>query len=132
MIIDLFVILKFIVIGSIGAYGTCVLSPHPHIGKIRAAMGLNLILGCVLFFYEIPDEKIIASLFLGSTFVGMSDPKALNKKDLILALILYELLYFYFFQHLRFLGGALGSLAFMASGLSPKIKNYFFKKSGLT
>ncbi len=72
-------------------------------------------------------QKILLPLFLGSTFVGMSDPKKINRFELLLSLIIYQLLFFFMFKPLSFLGGTLGTLAFVSTLIV-----YFFKKSGLT
>ncbi|NOT80304.1 MAG: hypothetical protein HOP07_15015 [Bacteriovoracaceae bacterium] len=101
----------------LGAFGTYWLAPHRHLGKIRSACALNLLFFFILSQIQFPENTPLRSLFLGASFVGMSDPKIVNHKSLFWISIVYLLLFFVVHQKVNFLGGSLGLMAFMATGL---------------
>ncbi len=107
--------MNYFIYSIIGSFGTFLLAPHPRLGKIRAATILNLLLFLSIYFLKLPSDRAIPSLFLGSTFVGMNDPKIMNKKMIFMSLMIYLGLFFTAYKDLSFLGGALGSLAFLSS-----------------
>lgn len=100
----------------IGAFGTYWLAPHRHLGKIRSACIFNLLFLLILSLIHFPENTPIRSLFLGASFVGMSDPKIINHRALLFISIFYFLIFLVINQEVNFLGGSLGMMAFMATG----------------
>lgn len=100
----------------LGAFGTYWLAPHRHLGKIRSACALNLLFFFILSQIHFPENTLLRSLFLGASFVGMSDPKIVNHRALLLISIFYFFIFLVIHQEVNFLGGSLGMMAFMATG----------------
>jgi len=111
----------YLIYSLIGSFGTFLMAPHSRMGKIRAACVLNLFLYITNYYLKFSSDQIIPSLFLGATFVGMNDPKIMNKKMIFISLSIYLGLFFTVYKDLNFLGGALGSLAFLSSIFTLKL-----------
>lgn len=83
-------------------------------GSVRASSFLTLAfigLTYPLSFALIPT---LQAVFLGSSFVGMTDPKRLNRTQLFFASCIFCLIFHFFIGHLKGLGGALGFSAFVS------------------
>lgn len=114
---SLFDLCTYLVSVFLGAFGTYWIAPHRHLGKIRSACVLNLLFYFILSQIHFPGNTSLSSLFLGASFVGMSDPKIVTPKALFWISIVYLFLFSVFHQEVSFLGGSLGLMAFMATGL---------------
>lgn len=108
---------RFILILTISLVATLLtheLSLKKSWGGIRASSFLTLVFVLLTTILPMPIPLKYQLVFLGGSFVGMSDPKRLNKKQLAIASLIFTLLFIYFINFLKGFGGALGLSAFLS------------------
>lgn len=105
------------------AYGTYFLINNLRINAVRSSALLSLVGYITLLFlsYLYPLEvNYYASLIFGASFVGMCSYKKVALKVVLLASLVFVLLYIQLIPYLSEFGGALGFSAFFAVLLSWK------------
>ncbi|QDO95156.1 hypothetical protein FNB79_14630 [Formosa sediminum] len=126
-----------IITGILGATSTFYVNEHLKQGAVRASALLSL---CVsLFFYCLPDllnsylTQNIPTAFIGASFVGMVSSKAISHyKWLILAGIIFSIIYINKSTFFKGYGGALGTTAFIALLATMAIPVVFSRKKKIT
>mgnify|MGYP003574887615 CR=1 FL=1 len=90
------------------------LSQKKNWGTIRSSSFLTLAFALVtsLFHYKLSYK--LQLVFLGGSFVGMSDPKKLNRYQISTASAFFSFIFLYFISFLKGFGGALGLSAFLS------------------
>lgn len=119
-----------IITSILGATLTFYVSESLKQGAVKASALLALIVG--LFFYIFPEllnaylTKNIPVVFIGASFIGMAAPKNHNNyRLLVIASILFSIVYINKSSFFNGYGGALGTLAFIAL-ISALVLNYAF------
>ncbi|WP_299781612.1 hypothetical protein [uncultured Formosa sp.] len=126
-----------IITGVLGATLTFYVNEHLSQGAVRASALLSLIVS--LFFYCFPDvlnpylTQNIPTAFIGASFVGMVSSKAISHYSwLIIAGIIFSIIYINKSTFFRGYGGALGTSAFIALLATMAIPLVFKKKKKIT
>ena len=116
----------------LGATSTFYVGNHLKQGSVRASALLSVIVG--LFFYCFPEilteylTKNIPLVFIGGSFIGMVSRKIRgNYIVLIVAGILFGVIYNYKKYFFEGYGGALGALAFITLFITIKCFNFLKK-----
>ncbi|EPZ49980.1 hypothetical protein M902_0899 [Bacteriovorax sp. BAL6_X] len=115
-----------ICVSLIGALSTFHLSRFNKIGTIRASAFLTLVAYTILYF-TVPDYEMMAVIFFGSSFVGMSCPVKMHNYTIIIGAVFFALFFQYLVPYLEGYGGALGMSAFL-SVLVIQLALYFGRK----
>ncbi|WP_382381650.1 hypothetical protein [Formosa undariae] len=126
-----------IITGILGATLTFYVNEHLKQGAVRASALLTLIVS--LFFYFFPEllnpylTQNIPPAFIGASFVGMVSSKAIvHYQWLIMAGIIFSIIYINKSIFFRGYGGALGTSAFIALLATMAIPVVFSKKKRIT
>ncbi|PNW26086.1 hypothetical protein [Formosa algae] len=126
-----------IITGILGATSTYYVNEHLKQGAVRASAILSLIVS--LAFYCFPDvlntylTQNIPAAFIGASFVGMVSSKAIHHyRWLIIAGIIFSVIYLNKSTFFRGYGGALGTSAFIAILATMAIPVVFSKKKNIT
>ena len=135
--VDIMNTIIIIITGVLGATLTFYVNEHLKQGAVRASAVLTLIVS--LFFYSFPDllnpylTQNIPTAFIGASFVGMVSSKAVsNYRWLIIAGIIFSIIYINKSTFFRGYGGALGTSAFIAVLATMAIPVVFSKKKKIT
>ncbi|MFG1481670.1 hypothetical protein ABMA79_08650 [Halobacteriovorax sp. HFRX-2_2] len=113
-------------VSLIGALSTFHLSRFKKIGAIRASGLLTLVAYAILYF-TVPNYEMMAVIFFGSTFVGMSCPTKMHNYTIVIGAVFFALFFQYLVPYLKGYGGALGTSAFL-SVLIIQLTLYFGRK----
>lgn len=89
-------------------------SLNPVIGPIRASSGLTLLFIGLTSAFSDPLILTLQAVFLGSSFVGMTDPQRLQRKQLVLASLIFCLIFNFLIIYLKGFSGTLGLSAFIS------------------
>ncbi|MHA7944545.1 hypothetical protein ACJOV8_015820 [Formosa sp. 3Alg 14/1] len=123
--------------GILGATLTFYVNEHLKQGAVRASALLTLIVS--LFFYYFPEvlnpylTQNIPTAFIGASFVGMVSSKAIiHYRWLIIAGIIFSIIYINKSMFFQGYGGALGTSAFIALLATMAIPVVFSKKKKIT
>ncbi|MFG1492855.1 hypothetical protein [Halobacteriovorax sp. ZH4_bin.1] len=100
-------------VSLIGALSTFHLSHFKKIGAVRASALLTLVAYAILYFI-VPNYEMMAVIFFGSTFVGMSCPTKMHNYTIIIGAVFFALFFQYLVPYLKGYGGALGTSAFLS------------------
>lgn len=87
-------------------------------GTVRASAGFTLAFIGLTFAFPFAIVPTLHAVFLGSSFVGMTDPKRLSRVQLMIASFIFCLIFTFILGHLQGFGGTLGVSAFSACGIT--------------
>ena len=90
-------------------------------GTVRASAGFTLVFIGLTFAFPFAIIPTLHAVFLGSSFIGMSDSNRLNRKQLMVASFIFCLSFSFMIGHLKGFGGTLGFTAFCSC-----LMTYFF------
>ncbi len=104
----------------LGAWCTHRLALLESVGAVRASAAATLAFvfmsGHLAESISLQDQlSLLQASFFGASFIGMSDPKKLGEKQILLASLVFSLLFLFAFPYFRHLGGGLGATAFASS-----------------
>lgn len=89
-------------------------------GTVRASAGYTLVFIGLTFAFPFAIIPKLHAVFLGSSFVGMTDPKRLTRQQLAVASFLFCVFFTFILKYLTGFGGTLGLSAF-----SPCLVTYY-------
>lgn len=115
--------LIILIISVIATQLTHELSLKNNIGAVRASSGLTLLFIGLTFTISHPIISSLHAVFLGSSFVGMTEPKRLTRSQLAVASLTFCLIFNYLLFHLKGFAGTLGLSAFVSCLIT-----YFLEK----
>ena len=90
-------------------------------GTVRASSGFTLTFIGLTFAFPFAIIPTLHAVFLGSSFVGMSDANRLSRKQLMIASFIFCLSFSFIIGHFKGYGGTLGFTAFVSC-----LTTYFF------
>ncbi len=96
---------------------------------IRVSAGLTVAFISLTYFLPYASLPDLHAIFLGSSFVGMSEPQRLSKVQLMFASLFFCLIFSFLRQHFGEYGGLLGLSAFSACILTYFIWSVGKKKA---
>lgn len=109
--------MKFIMVALVAQVSTHLthyLIIKKKMGSIRASTLVTLLFIALSTPFNFEINPTLHAVCLGASFVGMTDPKRLSIWKLGLASVAFALLFSTMIQHLKGLGGALGTSAFIS------------------
>lgn len=83
-----------------------------NFGTVRASAGYTLAFIGLTFAFPFAIIPTLHAVFLGSSFIGMSDSNRLTRKQLMVASFIFCLSFSFIIGHLKGFGGTLGFTAF--------------------
>lgn len=130
-------ILIFVLLVSIaGAQITYYLIHKKHVSTVRASAAPTLIFAVTVSFLPVPFVGALQAAFFGATFVGMTDKSRLGWKRVLIASLVFGLVFFFLIPLVKGVGGGLGAAAFLSSScvytLVKLIKRYIPFKSEIS
>jgi len=107
-----------LIISQLATHTTHTLVFNKNIGSVRASSFLTL--SFILFTLPLSMEIIptLHAVFLGSTFVGLTEPRRLSRYQLGAASLFFCLIFQFLVPDLKGFGGALGLAAFLACSVT--------------
>lgn len=109
------------------ALSTYMLIHRFHQSAIRSSAAITCAFCLITLCFDLTILKQQEALFFGATFVGMSSYEKLGKLGIIFSASFYLLLYSMLAGLLQGIGGALGTIAFLACSSVLLIKKYILK-----
>lgn len=100
-------------------------------GTVRASAGFTIAFIGLTFAFPFAIIPTLHAVFLGSSFIGMSDANRLTRKQLALASLIFCFIFSYILHYLKGYGGILGFSAFAACLVTyflGGVFNKFFRK----
>lgn len=101
-----------LIVSQTAAQLTHALALTKHFGSVRASSFLTLLFIGLTSFSAHPLIPVLQAVFLGSSFVGMTDPKRLNKIQIFLSSIIFSFIFHFLIIYMKGPGGVLGLSAF--------------------
>lgn len=101
-----------LIISQTAAQLTHSLALTKHFGSVRASSFLTLLFIGLTSFFTDPLIPILQAVFLGSSFIGMTDPKRLNRLQIALSSIIFSFIFHFLILYMKGPGGVLGFSAF--------------------
>lgn len=116
-------------VAVIGAESTFSLIHRFKMSTIRASCLATLVF-CGLLSLIPADFKVmpLQAAFFGATFVGMTDKSRMGAKRVLIASLLFALIYIFLIPLARGFGGGLGAAAFVSCAIIYSLSRYVFKK----
>lgn len=109
-------ILFCVLIASVlGAEITYHLIHKSHWPTVRASSAPTLIFAMLVGTLSIPFVGALQAAFFGATFVGMTDKSRLGWKRVLIASLIFGLLFTFLIPLAKGIGGGLGAAAFVSS-----------------
>jgi hypothetical protein len=96
----------------VAAQATHALALTKHFGSVRASSFLTLVFIGITTLLSVPNALSFHAVFLGSSFVGMTDPKRMSRKQIFLASVVFSFIFKFLIGYLKGPGGVLGFSAF--------------------
>jgi len=109
--VNFFIIL---VISQIATQLTHTLAFEKNMGSVRASSLLTLFFIGLTYSLSFEIIPTLQAVFLGSSFIGMSDPIRLSRKQLFFASLIFCLIFQFLIFYFKGLGGTLGFSAFVS------------------
>jgi hypothetical protein len=103
-----------LIISQVAAQTTHWLALTRHFGSVRASSFLTLVFIGIISFIHSPLIVSLPAVFLGSSFIGMTDPKRLNKVQIFLSSVIFSFIFTFLIKYLKGAGGVLGFSAFVS------------------
>lgn len=108
---------EVLLLSILGAQGTYWLIHKKHVSTVRASSSLTLVF-CIL---TLPFASAVAlpwqASFFGSTFVGMTDKSRMGWKRVLIASLVFGLIFYFLIPFVNGFGGGLGAAAFVSCAL---------------
>lgn len=105
-------LLLTLIVSQTAAHLTHILAQTKHFGSVRASSFLTLLFIGLTSFLSSPLIPILQAVFLGSSFVGMTDPKHLNALQITLSSLIFSFIFHFLLLYMKGPGGVLGFSAF--------------------
>ena len=123
--------MKFVTIAIVAQISTQLthyLIIERKMGSIRASTLVTLLFIAFSTPFDFELNPTLHAVCLGASFVGMTDPKRLSIWNLALASIAFSIVFSTLIQHLKGLGGALGTSAFISCLLIYLVSSKLFER----
>ncbi len=107
-------LILILIVSQVAAQLTHQLALTKHFGSVRASSFLTLVFIGLTSFFTYPIISTLHAVFLGSSFVGMTDPTRLSKLQICLSSIIFSFMFNFLIGYLKGAGGVLGFSAFIS------------------
>jgi hypothetical protein len=104
----------YLFISQIATQLTHALTLHKKFDAVRASSLLTLVFNLITSFIHHEFVPVLQAIFLGSSFVGMTEPTRLSRGQLALASVVFCLNFHFLLSYLKGYGGTLGLAAFIS------------------
>jgi len=105
------VILITIISSIVGGFGTFLLTTKLNWHALKASTLLSLVVAIPFEIWEIKEYVSIPFVVFGASFIGMSSDKIFNNNLILIASILFGILYTLINSNFNGIGGTLGTTA---------------------
>jgi hypothetical protein len=109
--------LILLLVAQISTQLTQWLTYHKKMGVVRGSSLTTLLFIFTTLPFDFVLKAHIHSICIGATFVGLSDPKRLPAKPLVVACLIFTCLYYFAIHHMHGIGGSLGLFALISCSL---------------
>ncbi|WP_374000266.1 hypothetical protein [Bdellovibrio bacteriovorus] len=99
----------------LGGLATFFLVHRARVSTVRASSGVSLIFSLLVSLLPVPFVGALQASFFGATFVGMTDSSRMGWKRVLLASLLFGLIFVFLVPLAKGIGGGLGAAAFVSS-----------------
>ncbi len=107
-------LILILIVSQVAAQLTHALALTKHFGSVRASSFLTLLFIGLTSFLTNPIIATLHAVFLGSSFVGMTDPTRLSRLQIFLSSVIFSFIFYFLIAYLKGAGGVLGFSAFMS------------------
>lgn len=101
-----------LILSQVAAQGTHALALTKHFGSVRASSFLTLVFIGLTTLLHVENALPYQAAFLGSSFVGMTDPTRFSRWQIALSSVVFTFIFFFLVKFLKGPGGVLGFSAF--------------------
>jgi len=122
------VILITIISSIVGGFGTFLLTTKLNWHALKASTLLSLVVAIPFEIWEIKEYVSIPFVVFGASFIGMSSDKIFNNNLILIASILFGILYTLINSNFNGIGGTLGTTACLTC-LTIIVVNRLVKRS---
>ncbi len=113
------------IVSQVATQATHQLALRPGFGPVRASSLFTLIFIGLTFTLPFAVIPTLHAACLGASFVGMTEPTRLSRKELAFASLIFAFIFQFLIIYLKGFGGALGLSAFVSC-----LVTYFIFKKG--
>lgn len=103
-----------LIVSQVATQLTHSLALTKHFGSVRASSFLTLVFIGLTSFIAHPMIPTLHAVFLGSSFIGMTDPERHSRLQLILSSFIFSIFFTFLIRYLSGAGGVLGFSAFIS------------------
>lgn len=101
-----------LIVSQVAAQLTHALALTKRFGSVRASSFLTLLFIAMTSAFSHPLIPVMQAVFLGSSFVGMTDPKRLSRLQIALSSVIFSFIFHFLILYMKGPGGVLGLSAF--------------------
>lgn len=105
-------LILILIVSQTAAQLTHALALTKHFGSVRASSFLTLLFIALTSFFVFPIIPTLHAVFLGSSFIGMTDPTRLSRLQIFLSSVIFSFMFNFLVTYLKGAGGVLGLSAF--------------------
>ena len=106
------ILILTLIVSQTAAQLTHALALTKHFGSVRASSFLTLIFIALTSIYPHPYVPPLQAVFLGSSFIGMTDPSRLSRLQIFLSSVIFSFIFHFLVLYMKGPGGVLGFSAF--------------------
>lgn len=106
------------------ALATHELAHFKNFGSIRASSSVTLIFIALTSAINSPVILTLQAICLGASFVGMTEPHRLSRKQVAAAATIFAFIFHFLIIYLKGIGGALGLSAFVSCSIIHYTNKY--------
>ncbi len=101
-----------LIVSQLAAQATHELARTKHFGSVRASSFVTLVFIGITSLMPYSIIPTLHAVCLGSSFVGMTDPKRLSRLQIFLSSVIFRFIFTFLIGYLKGPGGVLGFSAF--------------------
>lgn len=106
------ILILTLIVSQVAAQLTHRLALTKHFGSVRASSFLTLIFIGLTSLFSYSCVPTLQAVFLGSSFIGMTDPNRLSKLQIFLTSLVFSFIFHFLVIYMKGPGGVLGFSAF--------------------
>lgn len=123
-------VLGVVLVGVAGAVITFYLAHNRKLGIVKASAFTTFLIALPLEWIDLNGfAPVVAAIFMGGTFVGMSGESNIKWSFLVLAGIFYGVLFYYLSVNYNGLGGTLGTTACLSCLMAVLLQKTFQRQT---
>lgn len=120
-------LLSVLAVAVLGAEITFFLIHKAHWPTVRASSAATLVFASLIGLLHVPFVGALQAAFFGATFVGMTDKSRLGWKRVLLASLIFGMIFVFLIPLAQGFGGGLGAAAFVSSSVIYSVSKVLMK-----